>query len=197
MTGIDLSCRMIEQAELAEKADPQGVEYRVGSYSDHCGLPDTSFDAVVSTLALMDGPNLSGAMQEAFRILRPGGFIHFSVLPPVSSRQATAGKRMRRANDRASRGTLLRSNVLHRALALRSSSKRPRCRRVRSSPVPTDARRLSERRSFCRLHLDGSRGAATINSDLRVLSEFRTLEGSRGTPLSRDRNATGHVACSQ
>ncbi|MER0240318.1 methyltransferase domain-containing protein [Fulvimarina sp. MAC8] len=82
VTGIDLSLRMIEHARQSEADDPLGIEYRTSSYSGHCGLPDASFDAVLSTMALMDGPDLSGAMQEAFRLLRPGGFIHFSVLHP-------------------------------------------------------------------------------------------------------------------
>jgi len=82
VTGIDLSSRMIEHAKREEKADPLGIRYRVSSYSDHCGEPDESFDAVLSTMALMDGPDLSGAMLEAFRLLRPGGFLLFSVLHP-------------------------------------------------------------------------------------------------------------------
>ncbi|WP_234913075.1 class I SAM-dependent methyltransferase [Rhizobium giardinii] len=45
-------------------------------------MADTSFDAVLSTMALMDGPNLPGALGEAFRLLRPGGFLLFSVLNP-------------------------------------------------------------------------------------------------------------------
>jgi len=82
VTGIDLSSRMIAYAKQTEEADPLGIRYRVSSYSDHCGEPDASFDAVLSTMALMDGPDLSGAMREAFRLLRPGGFLLFSVLHP-------------------------------------------------------------------------------------------------------------------
>ncbi|WP_137136833.1 class I SAM-dependent methyltransferase [Rhizobium sp. FKY42] len=82
LTGIDISSQMIEHARQAEEADPLGIKYHTASYSDHCGLPDQSFDAVVSTMALMDGPDLEGAMREAFRLLRPNGFLHFSVLHP-------------------------------------------------------------------------------------------------------------------
>lgn len=82
VTGVDLSSRMIEHAKSVEEAEPVGIRYHVTSYSDHCGLPDSSFDAVVSTMALMDGPDLPGAMGEAYRLLRPGGFILFSVLHP-------------------------------------------------------------------------------------------------------------------
>ncbi|MGA1802659.1 class I SAM-dependent methyltransferase [Rhizobium sp. HT1-10] len=82
VTGIDLSSRMIEHAKSVEEAEPLGVRYHLTSYSDHCGMPDASFDAVLSTMALMDGPDLPGAMSEAYRLLRPGGFILFSVLHP-------------------------------------------------------------------------------------------------------------------
>jgi SAM-dependent methyltransferase len=82
VTGIDVSERMIAHARQAEDAAPLGIVYRLSSYSGHCGLPDGSFDAVLSTLALMDGPDIGGAMAEAYRLLRPRGFIAFSVLHP-------------------------------------------------------------------------------------------------------------------
>ncbi len=82
MTGIDLSDRQITHARAAEAEDPLGVCYHVASFSQRTSFPDRSFDRVVSTLALMDGPDLSGALREAFRLLRPGGLLAFSVLHP-------------------------------------------------------------------------------------------------------------------
>lgn len=82
MTGIDLSERLIDHARTAERADPLGIAYRVQSYSDRTPFPDASFDRVVSTLALMDGPDLASAMREAHRMLHPGGTLAFSVLHP-------------------------------------------------------------------------------------------------------------------
>ncbi len=82
LTGIDLSQRMIALAWQTEAADPLGIAYAVRSYSDHTGLPAAAFDAVVSTMALMDGPDFPGAMREAYRLLRPGGFLAFSILHP-------------------------------------------------------------------------------------------------------------------
>jgi 2-polyprenyl-3-methyl-5-hydroxy-6-metoxy-1,4-benzoquinol methylase len=82
MTGIDISKRLIEHARQTESADPIGIDYHVASYSSESALPDTSFDAVLSTMALMDGPDFQGAMHEAYRLVRPGGFIAFSVLHP-------------------------------------------------------------------------------------------------------------------
>ncbi|MCJ9720064.1 methyltransferase domain-containing protein [Agrobacterium sp. SHOUNA12C] len=82
VTGVDLSERMIGHAQEAEAHQPLGIQYRVSSYSQHTGFADSSFDAVVSTMALMDGPDFPAAMREAFRLLRPGGFIAFSILHP-------------------------------------------------------------------------------------------------------------------
>jgi 2-polyprenyl-3-methyl-5-hydroxy-6-metoxy-1,4-benzoquinol methylase len=82
MTGVDISERLIEHARQAEEADPLGIAYKVSSYSVDTGFPEASFDAVVSTMALMDGPDFGGAMREAFRLLRPGGFVAFSILHP-------------------------------------------------------------------------------------------------------------------
>ncbi|MBB3590497.1 2-polyprenyl-3-methyl-5-hydroxy-6-metoxy-1,4-benzoquinol methylase [Rhizobium sp. BK529] len=82
MTGIDLSERMIGHARKAEEENPLGIAYKVASYSADTGFAEGSFDAVVSTMALMDGPDFEGAMRQAFRLTRPGGFLAFSVLHP-------------------------------------------------------------------------------------------------------------------
>lgn len=82
VVGVDVSSRMIGHAQEAEEGDPLGIDYRHCSYSEQIDLPNGSFDAVLSTMALMDGPDINGAMREAFRLLRPGGFIAFSVLHP-------------------------------------------------------------------------------------------------------------------
>ena len=82
VTGLDLSEDLIKHARQTEKKDPMGVTYKIVSYTSDTGLPASSFDAVLSTMALMDGSNLQGAMDEAYRLLRPGGFIAFNVLHP-------------------------------------------------------------------------------------------------------------------
>jgi 2-polyprenyl-3-methyl-5-hydroxy-6-metoxy-1,4-benzoquinol methylase len=82
MTGIDLSERMIGHARNAEEKHPLGITYKVSSYSTDTGFPNGSFDAVISTMALMDGPDFDAAMREAYRLVRPGGFLAFSVLHP-------------------------------------------------------------------------------------------------------------------
>lgn len=82
ITGIDISERLLAHAEAEENDDPRGITYLQSSYSADTGLAAGSFDAVVSTMALMDGPDFDGAMREAYRLIRPGGFIAFSILHP-------------------------------------------------------------------------------------------------------------------
>lgn len=82
MTGIDVSPRMIEFAAEEEERRPLGIRYEAASFSDLSVFADESFDAVVSFMALMDGPDFEGAANEAFRLLRPGGELCFSMTHP-------------------------------------------------------------------------------------------------------------------
>jgi len=82
MTGVDLTPRMIELAREEEQHAPLGIRYEVASFSDLAIFPDASFDGVVSTMALMDGPDFPGAMREMARVVRPGGMVAYSILHP-------------------------------------------------------------------------------------------------------------------
>jgi SAM-dependent methyltransferase len=82
MTGIDISRRLIGSAKLTENAKPLGIEYHVCSFTSIGLFANESFDAAISTMALMNSPNLKKAANSAFRILRPGGTFFFSVLHP-------------------------------------------------------------------------------------------------------------------
>jgi len=82
LTGVDLSARMIEIARGGELRAPLGIRYERASFSDLAIFPAESFDAAISTMALMDGPDFPGAMREIARVLRPGGTFAYSILHP-------------------------------------------------------------------------------------------------------------------
>lgn len=82
MTGSDISARMIELARIEERREPLGIRYEVASFSDLAGFGEASFEAAVSFMALMDGPDFEGAAHELFRVLRPGGTLAFSIIHP-------------------------------------------------------------------------------------------------------------------
>jgi len=82
MTGVDISERMIELAREEERRSPLGIRYEHTSYTSLGLFADESFDAVVSFMALMDGPGFDHAVVELFRVLRPGGTFAFSITHP-------------------------------------------------------------------------------------------------------------------
>lgn len=82
MTGVDLAPRMIAAARASEIEEPLGIAYHVGSFTRLEQCENASFDAAVSTMALMDSPDFAAAARAAHRVLRPGGGFYFSVLHP-------------------------------------------------------------------------------------------------------------------
>ncbi|MET0430194.1 MAG: class I SAM-dependent methyltransferase [Microvirga sp.] len=89
MTGVDLSRRFIEEASRKESAKPLGITYLNMSFASMPSLGDGRFDVALSTMALMDSPDFPAAMREAYRILKPGGLLSFSVLHPCFITPAT------------------------------------------------------------------------------------------------------------
>jgi SAM-dependent methyltransferase len=81
MTAIDIAPTFIRHALESETAEPLGIRYLHG---DGMALPlaDASFDFATAFMSLMDMPNQQAVLQEAYRVLRPGGFLQFSILHP-------------------------------------------------------------------------------------------------------------------
>jgi len=82
MVGVDISERMIALAVEEERRAPLGIRYRCTPYTRLDPFATGSFDAVVSFMALMDGPDFDRAIAEAFRVLRAGGMLAFSITHP-------------------------------------------------------------------------------------------------------------------
>jgi ubiquinone/menaquinone biosynthesis C-methylase UbiE len=82
MTAVDISPRLLQAAQDEENREPLGIRYSLSSFTNLSGFADASFDAVVSTMALMDGPDFSQAAREMHRVLRKGGGLYFSVTHP-------------------------------------------------------------------------------------------------------------------
>lgn len=81
LNAIDIAPTFIRHAQEREDADPLGITYQVGDGMD---LPfaAASFDFVISFMALMDMPDQGRVLGEIARVLRPGGFLQFSILHP-------------------------------------------------------------------------------------------------------------------
>jgi SAM-dependent methyltransferase len=69
-------------AAAAERARP--VAY---ARADATSLPfvDATFDAVTAFMSIMDVADPEGALVEVFRVLRPGGFVQFSIGHPATT----------------------------------------------------------------------------------------------------------------
>jgi SAM-dependent methyltransferase len=99
MQAVDIAPTFIRHAWAAEASDPLGIIFKQG---DGMALPfaDDNFDFVTAFMSLMDMPDPGRALREAQRVLRPGGFLQFSILhpcfvPPYRKVQREADGRVR------------------------------------------------------------------------------------------------------
>ena len=81
MTAVDISSVFIGQAKKLEEENPLGIEYKIASAVE---LPfeRNAFDFAVATMSFMDVPETEQVVKEAWRVLKPGGFLQFSILHP-------------------------------------------------------------------------------------------------------------------
>lgn len=82
MTGVDISQTMIAAAREEEEKNPLGIRYEVRSMGDLSCFDASTFDAVLSTMALMDAPDYEAALHDFHRLLKPDGLLAFSVTHP-------------------------------------------------------------------------------------------------------------------
>jgi ubiquinone/menaquinone biosynthesis C-methylase UbiE len=81
MTGIDFAPTFLKYARQTEQESPLGVEY-VEASAARLPFEDARFDFVTGFMSLQDMADQQGAVAEALRVLRPGGFFQFSITHP-------------------------------------------------------------------------------------------------------------------
>lgn len=81
MTAIDISDVFISYAQQAEVNAPLGITYLIVSGVE-LPFPDQTFDFVTGFMSFMDIPETAHVVAEAYRVLKPGGFLQFSILHP-------------------------------------------------------------------------------------------------------------------
>ncbi len=81
MTAIDISKVFISSAKESEKQKRLEIKYQIASAID---LPfsDEDFDFAIATMSLMDIADIEKALSEAFGVIKPNGFLQFSITHP-------------------------------------------------------------------------------------------------------------------
>lgn len=82
VTGVDISARLLALARTEEARDPLGIIYRLDDGQRLDSFEDASLDGVVSNMALMDMPDVGATYRAVARVLRPGGWLAFSITHP-------------------------------------------------------------------------------------------------------------------
>lgn len=81
VTAIDIAKNFIAYARQTEADEPLGIAYRVAS-AVALPFPALTFDFATGFMSLMDMPQTERVVAEAHRVLKPGGFLQFSILHP-------------------------------------------------------------------------------------------------------------------
>lgn len=81
MTAVDISETFIGQAQRAEADSSLEIQYQLAS-AHQLPFADQTFDFATSFMCLMDMPEPERAIREAFRVIKPGGFLQFSITHP-------------------------------------------------------------------------------------------------------------------
>ena len=81
MLALAMSPTFLRHTRAAEAAEPLGIRFVL---ADAVCVPFAggAFDFVTASMSLMDMPDQAAALAETFRVLRPGGFLQFSILHP-------------------------------------------------------------------------------------------------------------------
>jgi ubiquinone/menaquinone biosynthesis C-methylase UbiE len=81
MHGIDISEVFIQAAQEKEHEEPLGIQYKVASAVE-LPFPDEHFNFATGFMSFMDIPETDRVIREAYRVLKKGGFLQFSITHP-------------------------------------------------------------------------------------------------------------------
>lgn len=84
VVGIDISARLLGIARKDEAADPLGIMYIKSDASRLEDVKDRSFDLITVKMGFHSIRDLTAALNECSRVIRPGGHIVFSVVHPLT-----------------------------------------------------------------------------------------------------------------
>jgi SAM-dependent methyltransferase len=81
VTALDIAENFIANARQVEAHEPLGIDYRVAS-AVNLPFADATFDFATAFMSFMDIPETDRVLAEARRVLKPGGFLQFSISHP-------------------------------------------------------------------------------------------------------------------
>ena len=81
ISAIDISKVFIKYAREKEINDPLNIDYQIASATE-MPFPDSIFDFATGFMSFMDTPKPGQVLTEVYRVLKPGGFIQFSICHP-------------------------------------------------------------------------------------------------------------------
>lgn len=81
VTALDYSEVFIRYARAHEAESPRGIRHLRGN-ALALPFPEATFDFVTAFMSLMEFPETELALSETFRVLKPGGFLQFSITHP-------------------------------------------------------------------------------------------------------------------
>ena len=81
MTALDIAATFVRHARQAEVEQPLGIGF-LRSSAVRLPFGKASFDFATAFMSFQDIPEQERVFAEAFRVLKPGGFLQFSITHP-------------------------------------------------------------------------------------------------------------------
>jgi ubiquinone/menaquinone biosynthesis C-methylase UbiE len=81
LVAVDVASTFVGHARQAEVQEPLGIGYAVAS-AVQLPFHEETFDFAAAFMSLMDIPETNVVITEAYRVLKPGGFLQFSITHP-------------------------------------------------------------------------------------------------------------------